>query len=196
MHNKCPAAPQHPMHGNCPVHANCPARPTPSSGCTEIRTLLASAPETILHFALLPLKAPTRSTRVPPGGGGANGAFNRPANYQIDDPNLQASGMTPAGVGGRPVAASCVPSARSPGRLSEAQLPPVLAGRLPFRASAVQCHSRAALTSQPMHASALCRAAPCQAVPAFASTAEWAQHHCWPCLACLLVPRGAGRHLP
>ncbi|KAI7841496.1 hypothetical protein COHA_004889 [Chlorella ohadii] len=66
-----------------------------ASGCTEIRTLLASAPETILHFALLPLKAPTRSTRVPPGGGGANGAFNRPANYQIDDPNLQiASSMS------------------------------------------------------------------------------------------------------
>lgn len=55
-----------------------------------MRTLLAGAPETILHFALLPFMAPTKGTRVPGGGGGGgNQPFNQPANYNIDDPNLQ-----------------------------------------------------------------------------------------------------------
>lgn len=42
-----------------------PAHPlTPRSGCKEVRELLASAPDVILHFALMPLMAPTRGTRV------------------------------------------------------------------------------------------------------------------------------------
>ncbi|PSC67257.1 HAD-superfamily subfamily IIA hydrolase [Micractinium conductrix] len=51
------------------------------NGCKEARGLLANAPETVLHFALLPFMKPTKNTGIP--------GLNMRRYVEVDDANMQ-----------------------------------------------------------------------------------------------------------